>query len=168
MGTVQSQDLNNTPVVDLTQSSECLTNKSNTLKTLYFSSKNFNRHISLRKKLVTTSLVNLPVIHKSVIKRRQYSATISSKKIEEKLAILNIPEQFLDPSDFNDNHENILTKTMLTESDQKIINWVIEQEINAEQLCSLPSNDFSLLNTEFESIEELCEAYDVNSNNTFD
>lgn len=167
VGTIKSQDSNTVPVVDLTQSSECLTKKSKTLKTIYFPSRNFDRHISMREKLVTTSLVNLPVIKKSVVQRRLCSATVTNKIIHSKLALLNIPQQFSDLSDYNYSVENILAKAVLTKSDENIIDWIIDQDINTA-LDRSDSNDFSSFDTEFSSIQELCERYDVDSSSTFD
>lgn len=174
VGTINSQDINSNeiPVVDLTQSSESLsTNRtvnfqSKSLKTLYFPSRNFDRSITLRKRLVTTSLINLPVNRKPVVHRRLFSATATSRS-NDKLSILNIPNQFLDSSDHSFDEENILVKTDLTESDQKIIDWILSQDITG--VSNRPaSNDFSSLDTGFDSIRELCKTYDVGSSSNFD
>lgn len=174
VGTINSQDINSNevPLIDLTQSSESLlcnetTNvNSKSLKTIYFPTRNFDRSITLRKSLVTTSLVNLPVIKKPIVQRRLFSATAVSRSYE-RLSILNIPNQFLDSSDHIFDEENILLKTDLTESDQKIIDWILSQEITAVTNRTA-SNDLSSLDTGFDSIPELCKTYDVGPSSNFD
>lgn len=175
VGTIKSHDINshNVPLVDLTHSSENLSSNesipySKSLKTLYFPSRNFDRSITLRKRLVTTSLINLPVIKKPIVQRRLYSATVANRYHNERLSILDLPDQFLDPLDFNFDEENIAKKTNLTESDQKIIDWILDQEINNANFRSASNNDFSSFDTGFGSIQELCQRYDVDSNSNFD
>lgn len=172
VGTTNYQDVDNISVVDLTCSSDSLSSNANTfysksLKTVYFPSRNFDRSITLRKKLVTTSLVNLPIIRKPLLRRRLFSASELCSKNKQKLSFLNIPNQFLNLSDLYCNEANILMKAVLTESDQKIIDWILDQEVNKVKVSSA-SNDISSLETGFDSIQELCERYNVSSNSTFD
>lgn len=174
VGTLKPQSLNsnNLPVVDLTHSSDNLSSngtipRSKSLKTLYFPSRNFDKSITLRKRPATTSLINLPVIQKSLVPRRQYSRTVVNKTNNNRLSILSLPGQFLDPSDLNFEEENLLTKANLTESDQKIINWILDQEIHNVNNHSA-SYDGSSVDPDFNNIQDLCSVYDVGSNSNFD
>lgn len=161
LGTIQSTD--QAPLVDLTQSSDSLPTQdlsmySKPIKTIYFSRKNFERKL-LRKN--TTSLVNLPVVKRTQVPRRLFSASILNKK---KLSILNLPAKFLHPSDFYLGEENVLKNVIFTDSDQKIIDWILDNE----NFGGVSNEFYSPFDLKFNTIEELCDEYGISSDCNFD
>lgn len=167
VGPVISKDFLNIPMVDLTNLSEDDGPRyTKSLKTIYFPSRNFNRSSSSQKSLVTTSMVNLPVTKKSTVFRRLFSASEADKRINTKLSILNLPECYQDTSDLNCVERDYLIKSVLTESDHNIIDWILNEEVNS--LMELDSNEMSSLDAGVDTIQELCSLYDVSSNSSFD
>lgn len=155
------------PIVDLTRSAESIAKGENTiLKTIYFPSRNFDRSMKFRKTLATRSLVTLPTTVKLAFPKKTKSATFLNKN-KDKLGILDIPSKYFDGSetsftDFEVSHAD------LTENDHKIINWILEQEnVNLEGIFST-SGDCSSLDTGLDSIGEMCRAYGVCSEDSFD
>ncbi|KAG5874723.1 hypothetical protein JTB14_037239 [Gonioctena quinquepunctata] len=136
----------NISIVDLTESSEYLAGiKENicpkTLRTLYFPERNFDRVSRLKKCLTTTSLITLPVTKKiDIIPKHPSTTELMTKTNKCKLAVLNIPAQYLDLSDIinmNQHGRAVLDKAKLTESDYEMIDMIIEQDRDIEMEFTL-------------------------------
>lgn len=185
--------------MDLTQSSESLSTVdipvySKSLKTIYFPHRNFNRSVTMRKNLVTTSLINLPVIKKALPKRRLFSASFIKQNENTKASLPSISNKYFNFAELTESDQSnvsrdensklsildipiellepsemacnreILSKAALNARDQKIIDWILDLEMSAHD-----NRDCSLfINQENNSIEEFCGMYDVDSSSTFD
>ncbi|VEN35415.1 unnamed protein product [Callosobruchus maculatus] len=156
----------NLSVIDLTTSQEdlktqtdCSTGKS--IQTIYFPSRNFDRSISMRNNLTTASLVTLPLIKRPQNLRRFHSSsTLYKRHIQNKLSILDIPEQYLDESVMNVQPQS--SKSDLNDLDHNMIDWILQHEND----CSSGNDSEAFENCQ--SIEDIMKLYGVTSRDTFD
>ncbi|CAH1965769.1 unnamed protein product [Acanthoscelides obtectus] len=152
----------NLPVVDLTSSQDDLGSQSKSLRTIYFPSRNFNRRYSLRKNLTTSSLVTLPIRKKRRdLKRSHSSSTLYKRQIDNsKLHILDIPEQYIDGTELDDQVD--LSIADLNEVDHNMIEWMMQHEND-----STSGYDSDIFDPNM-SIEDMIKMYEMSSRDSFD
>ncbi|KAJ8968700.1 hypothetical protein NQ314_002155 [Rhamnusium bicolor] len=162
-----------TPFLDLTQSSSDNLHKAislqhtKPLQTIYFPTRNFDRNIKLKKSMATTSLITLPVIEKQMVPRKLNSTTVLNSAYKEKLAVLELPEEYLDAPDVSTDF-TFFEKARLTSSDYKMIDWILDVEKDIDFSLSPSTSGYnSSLDTDT-STEKICNIYPANSKDKVD
>nr|CAH7730199.1 unnamed protein product [Callosobruchus chinensis] len=163
-----SECYKNLSVIDLTSSQENLRTQTEystgqSIHTIYFPSRNFDRSISMRNNLTTASLVTLPLKNRPQSLRRFHSASTLYNRHNNKLSILDIPEQYLDDSLIM-NVQACSRKSDLNDVDMNMIQWILPHENDGFDEQSFDSEAFE---TDL-SVDDMIKLYRVTSKDNFD
>lgn len=147
-------------VIDLTKSDD---NFRKSLKTIYFSKKNFERRRDEQTGR-TTSLVYLPVKNVPVVPLRKWNSTsIIPCTTKEKLGVLEIPAIY-QSEEFNARDVTFYDKVKLTSYDHQMIDMILDNRqirFDADTNCCMGSQDIGM------TIEDLMDMYGVTSIDQF-